>query len=105
MLKPSMPGSRPFGEPNAAPVRQTRKLLDARIARRLLRARAQREGGAQRSRGASWRAPGVLPIGLPSAVAALSSKPPLPPLRSGAKVTVSVSPAFTVAGRQPKLYR
>ena len=40
-------GLEAVGEPDAAPVRQLRELLDARIGRRLLRARAQRERDAQ----------------------------------------------------------
>ena len=103
MLKPSMPGSRPSATQTPLQLGNCANCSTRGSAGGGVRARAQRKREAQRSAAPHGVAPGVLPIGLPSAVAALSSNPPLPPLRNGAIVTVSVSPAFTIDGRQPKL--
>ena len=46
---------------------------------------------------------GRRPNALPSAVTASTSSPPRVPLRNGSTLTVSLSPGFTVEGRQPKL--
>ena len=51
-------GLEALGDPNAAPVRQLRELLDAGVGRRRLRARAQRKREAQRSAAPHGVAPG-----------------------------------------------
>src|SRR6185503_10569509 len=103
---------KPFADPVAAPigqrlrVRQRRRTGHRLRTRRRLRTRGEHQDAAQRKarRDFPCGAHGLAPSVLPSAVVASSSRPPPDfPLRNGATVTLSVSPAFTVPGRQPRL--